>query len=169
MMDLNGVDGLTHNIISGKEFDEFSESVKTEAVQSYDKIIRYIQDPSEEAQLAAVKKNGLSINYIQYPSEEVQLAAVNQNFVAIKYIYRKRIPISKKVQLEAFKQDWRVIDYMDKRDPDILEIINQNEKAKRYLDGMYFIDSCAIECNIEYKDKDKDKDGHLIRYPLNPN
>jgi hypothetical protein len=113
--------------------------------------------------LEAVRQNGCAIKYIKDPSEKVQLEAVKQNVDAFKYIIRnnegKRITIPKEVQLEAFRQDWRVVKYMDyMRDNSILEIISQNEDAKKYLDlknnFQNIIKSCAIKCFVGNKDSD---------------
>jgi hypothetical protein len=50
------------------------------------KLIKFIDNPSEEVQLAAVKKLGSSIQYIQNPSEKVQLAVIEQDPYSIRFI-----------------------------------------------------------------------------------
>ena len=50
------------------------------------KLIKFIDNPSEEVQLAAVKKNPYSIQFIKNPSERLQLAAVEQDPYSILYI-----------------------------------------------------------------------------------
>ena len=140
-----------------------SKNMILQAVRQNGCAIYYIKDPSEELKLEAVRQNGRAIKYIKDPSEEVQLEAVKQNVDAFKYILRnnegKRITIPKEVQLEAFKQDWRVVEFMDyMRDNSILEIIVQNEDAKKYLDlknnFQNIINSHAIKCFVGNKDSD---------------
>ncbi len=77
-----------------------SLEAQLQAVRTDGRTIQYIKDPDELIQQVAVRENGNAVRYIEAPSEMVQLEAVCQNPLAISHIQAP----SEAVQLEAVKR-----------------------------------------------------------------
>jgi hypothetical protein len=80
-----------------KFIDDTSEEFQLDVIKKGAHLIKYIKNPTEKVQHEAVKRDPQSIGYIEKPSERAQLMSVKKSALNIQFIKNP----SEKVQLKV--------------------------------------------------------------------
>ena len=134
----NQIKYVKHNERMINYIDNPSEEVQLETVKKDGYAIEIIISkgikPSKEVILAAIKSNGYAIKYIDNPSEEFQLEAVKTDGHAIEYINPRGVKPSKEVQLAAVNENGGAIRFINNPSKEVqLAAVMQNGYAIKYI------------------------------------
>jgi hypothetical protein len=90
------------------------------------RVIRFIENPTEEQKLIAVKQNGLSIEFIKEKTQTVRFHAISRNGLAIKFLDNPTLS----EQIQAVRQNGLSICFISEPSDEVkLEAVRQNGLA----------------------------------------
>ncbi|MBQ2560898.1 MAG: hypothetical protein II565_09995 [Fibrobacter sp.] len=115
-----------------RKIDDASDELWAEAVRQSAEALKFIRHPGEKVLVAAIERDWKYLQEIENPTAAVVVAAVKQDYHAFEYVSIRRR--TEAVQLAAVRTDWRCIQYLQRASENVqMEAVRQSKEALKLI------------------------------------